>query len=80
MAAAGRVRAACAGVAPECALVTVAGRLGPEAVGEALGLPAVARWKPDRSIGAAVERGHGPHLSRRVKHLAVAVLDAVGLA
>lgn len=75
-----RLQSVCAASAAECALVTVAGSLGPEAVAEALGLRALGRWRTDRRIGLAVERGHGPQLTRGARRTAAAVLDSVGLA
>lgn len=80
IAAARRALAAGVGAAGESALVTVAGALGPDAVAEALGLRPLMRWRTDRSIGTAVERGHGPHPNRRARRAAGALLDSVGLA
>lgn len=80
IAAAGRVCAAAASGSAGFAILTVAGSLGPDAVGDALGLPVLARWRSDRRIGLAVERGHGPQPTRQAGRAATAVLDAVGLA
>lgn len=80
IAAAGRVCAAAPGTSAGFALLTVAGSLGPDPVGDALGLPVLARWRSDRRIGVAVDRGHGPQPTRQAVCAATAILDAVGLA
>jgi secretion/DNA translocation related CpaE-like protein len=67
--------------APSVGLVTVARRsgIGAGAVEEALGLPALARVRPDRRLRAAVDQGRGPGRSRSLRRAAGAVLDAVGV-
>lgn len=67
--------------APSVALVSVArrGGIGPEAVSEVLGLPVLARLRPDRRIRTAIDRGHGPGGSRSLRRTAARVLDALGL-
>jgi secretion/DNA translocation related CpaE-like protein len=81
VAAARRVIADVSACAPSVALVSVARRsgIGAGAVEEALGLPAMARIRPDRRLRAAVDQGRGPGRSRSLRRAAGSVLDAVGV-
>lgn len=67
--------------APAVAVVSVARRdgIGPVAVSEVLGLPVLARIRPDRRLRAAIDRGHGPGQSRSLRRSASTVLDTLGL-
>lgn len=67
--------------APAIGLVSVGHRsgIGAAAVSEALEMPVLARIRPDRSLTGAIDRGHGPGGSRRLRRVAGAVLDALGL-
>jgi len=63
------------------ALVTRAraGGIGHRVIAETLGLPVLARLRPDRRLRAAVDHGRGPSRSRAVRRTATAVLDTLGL-
>jgi secretion/DNA translocation related CpaE-like protein len=81
VAAAGHVIADIAPRAPAVGLVCVArpSGIGQGAVEEALGLPALARVRPDRRLRPAVDQGRGPGRSRSLRRAAGTVLDTVGL-
>jgi hypothetical protein len=44
-----------------------------------LKLPVLAQIRADRSLPGAIDRGHGPGGSRRLRRTAAIVLDALGL-
>ena len=81
VAAARQVLATVSPRAPAVALVSVArpAGIGTSAVEEALGMPALARVRPDRRVRPAVDQGRGPGRSRSLRRAAGTVLDAVGL-
>jgi secretion/DNA translocation related CpaE-like protein len=81
VAAARRVVDALRRLAPSVAAVTVArpGGTGPGPVAEAVGVPVLARLRPDRRARAGVDRGQGPGRSRSSRRAASSVLDALGL-
>jgi secretion/DNA translocation related CpaE-like protein len=81
VAAARQVLAAVVPRAPSVGLVSVArpAGIGVGAVEDALGMPALARIRPDRRLRAAVDQGRGPGRSRSLQRAAGAILDAVGL-
>ena len=81
VAAARRVLAAVVPRAPSVALVSVArpSGIGVGAVEEALGMPTLARIRPDRRLRPAIDQGRGPGRSRSLRRAAGTVLDAVGL-
>jgi secretion/DNA translocation related CpaE-like protein len=67
--------------APSIGVVSV-GRpsgIGAAAVEEALGMPVIARIRPDRRLRGAVDHGHGPGRSRALRRASAAVLDTLGL-
>lgn len=72
-----RVSEACGQVAA----VSVArrGGLGRSAVEEAVGVPVIARVRPDRRLRAAVDHGRGPGRSRSLRRASADVLDLLGL-
>ena len=59
--------------------VPARGGTGATAVGELLGVPAVARVRHERRVGLSVEGGRGPGRSRRWRGAAADVLDLLGL-
>lgn len=59
--------------------VPARGGTGATAVGELLGVPAVARVKHERRVGLSVEGGRGPGRSRRWRGASADVLDLLGL-
>ncbi|RYJ06220.1 MAG: hypothetical protein EON52_07485 [Actinomycetales bacterium] len=59
--------------------VSARGGTGATAVGELLGVPAVARVRHERRVGLSVEGGRGPGRSRRWRGAAAGVLDLLGL-
>lgn len=63
------------------ALVTRSGGggIGHRVVAETLGLPVLARMRPDRRLRSAVDHGRGPSRSRPVRRAARAVLGSLGL-
>jgi len=81
VAAARHTLAAVSRAAPASGLVSVArpAGLGRAAVEEALGMPVMARIRPDRRLRGAVDRGQGPGRSRSLRRAADTVLDALGL-
>lgn len=54
--------------------------IGPDVVGQTLGLPVLGRLRQERGLGARVDDGDGPGRSRTLRSGCGAVLDALGLA
>ena len=55
------------------------GGLGAAAVEQAVGIPVIARVRPDRRVRAAVDHGRGPGRSRHLRRASAKVLDTLGL-
>ena len=72
-----RVHEACSAVV--AVTVTRRGGLGSAAVQDAVGIPVVARIRPQRSLRQAVDHGRGPLRSRSLRRAAGDVLDLLGL-
>ncbi|MGJ9423140.1 septum site-determining protein Ssd [Aeromicrobium sp. CF3.5] len=60
-------------------VVSRRGGLGTASVEQAVGIPVIARIRPDRRLRAAVDHGRGPGRSRPLRRASVQVLDTLGL-